>query len=171
MVAINTSKQQALTHSYVLSILDYNSETGIFTWKKRMSSKAMPGDKAGCMTPTGYIALSIDKHIYYAHRLAWFYYYTVWPTQQIDHIDQNKQNNAIANLRNVDQFTNCHNRNITQSNTSGYKGVSYNQSRNRWTASIKINHRTIYLGSFIEKKYAIKARQEAELKYLQGLSK
>lgn len=166
MVAINTNKQQALTHPYLLSILDYNSETGIFTWKKRMSSKAMPGDKAGCVKSTGYMMVRINGHYYYLHRLAWFYHYQEWPTQQIDHIDQNKQNNAISNLRNVDQYTNMSNRPTMQNNNSGVTGVCYCNTTSKWKAYINRNGKRVNLGTFLDRDFAIKARKEAE----QGVS-
>lgn len=165
MKTINKDNEAALKHEYLTSILDYNPETGDFIWKTKMSTRAMPNSIAGSLKPTGYIIIKINGRSYLAHRLAWFYTYKKWPNATIDHIDRNPSNNSIANLRDVNNSTNMRNRGLTHKNTSGVTGVTYEPSRNRWKAQITINNKQIHLGYFMDLKFAIKARREAELKY------
>ena len=76
----------------------------------------------------------------------------------VDHIDNNRHNNKLANLRFATLQQNSQNRPISSNNTSGTKGVRWNQNINKWTAQIKINGKTINLGSFINKDDAINTR-------------
>ena len=76
----------------------------------------------------------------------------------IDHIDNNKQNNYIKNLRWSSSSENCRNSSLSKRNTSGCKGVSFIKKRNKWQAQIMHNHKTIHLGLFDDKINAIKAR-------------
>ena len=77
---------------------------------------------------------------------------------QVDHIDNNKVNNRLLNLRWATNSQNQQNRSIGRNNTSGTKGVSWNNKSNKWTAQIKINGKKIHLGSFINKDDAINIR-------------
>ena len=76
----------------------------------------------------------------------------------VDHINNNKQNNNLINLRFATSQQNSQNRSISSKNTSGTKGVRWNQNTNKWTAQIKINGKNINLGSFINKEDAINIR-------------
>ena len=88
-----------------------------------------------------------------------------FPDMEIDHKDRNKLNNQKANLRSVTRSQNQRNKGLTKNNTSGYKGVHWNKSRNTWVATVALNGRPVYLGSFTNKKDAIEARKEGVLKY------
>ncbi|MEK9720323.1 MAG: HNH endonuclease, partial [Quisquiliibacterium sp.] len=79
-----------LTQERLFDILDYDFETGIFRWKKTMRASAWAGDVAGDVKPNGYIRIYFDGRGYYAHRLAWFYFYGTWPKGDIDHINRKK---------------------------------------------------------------------------------
>ncbi|EFE1615700.1 hypothetical protein CKI87_000297 [Escherichia coli] len=65
-----------------MEVLDYNKETGIFTWKKKLSARGAVGKVAGTIS-YGYNAINIDGVRYFAHRLAWLYVYGEWPKQEI----------------------------------------------------------------------------------------
>jgi hypothetical protein len=78
--------------------------------------------------------------------------------QCVDHIDNNKLNNNISNLRYCTQQENCMNRKIGSKNTSNYKGISYDNQRNKWRAGIKINGKEYNLGRFDKIEDAINAR-------------
>ena len=91
--------------------------------------------------------ISIDNRIYPAHRLAWLYTFGVWPSHHIDHIDGNKWNNRLANLRDVTRAVNMQNQKNAQSNNqSGLAGAMKNG--NGWMARIRTNGNTKYLGTF-----------------------
>ena len=76
----------------------------------------------------------------------------------IDHIDNNRQNNNLINLRFATHSQNSQNRSMSSKNTSGTKCVSWNKKMNKWTAQITINGRTIHLGSYLKKEDAINVR-------------
>ncbi|MDD0156969.1 HNH endonuclease signature motif containing protein, partial [Shigella flexneri] len=75
-------------------------------WKKKLSARGAVGKVAGTIS-YGYNAINIDGVRYFAHRLAWLYVYGEWPKQEIDHIDRNRRNNAISNLRDVSRVVNA----------------------------------------------------------------
>lgn len=144
--------------------LKYNSDNGNFTWIKPTSKRVCIGTKAGTLDKDGYCVIKFNYKLYRAHRLAWFYMYDVWPSQQIDHIDGNKLNNSITNLRDVNSQTNMENiKNVGRSNTSGMLGVSFHKHKKKYMANIKVNKKTMYLGSFNKAEDA----QSAYLKYKQ----
>ena len=76
----------------------------------------------------------------------------------IDHIDNNRQNNNLINLRFATTTQNAQNAKISSKNTSGTKGVYWNKNRNKWRAQIMINGKNINLGSFLKKDDAINIR-------------
>ncbi|HBA3774519.1 TPA: HNH endonuclease [Escherichia coli] len=129
-----------------MEVLDYNKETGIFTWKKKLSARGAVGKVAGTIS-YGYNAINIDGVRYFAHRLAWLYVYGEWPKQEIDHIDRNRRNNAISNLRDVSRVVNALNVGPRNSN-AGIKGVTFCQARNQWQAQINVSGKNITLGRF-----------------------
>ncbi len=123
------------------------------------------GAKAGC-SKEGYRQVYVDGVPYLAHRLAWKMTHGSDPVGQIDHIDGNRSNNRIANLRDVTPRENNRNRHVCNSNT-GYRGVSYCKAKRRYLADIGLNGHVIHIGRFIELSCAVKARQCAE-KWLFG---
>lgn len=83
----------------------------------------------------------------------------------VDHINRNKLDNRKCNLRICTKQQNNFNTNISKNNTSGYKGVYWDKSRGKWSASIGYNYKTIFLGRYNTKEEAYKKRLEAEEKY------
>jgi len=99
-----------VTAARLREVLDYNPETGIFTNRIRRGSKGAAGAEAGTLTPTGYRNIVIDGRLYPAHRLAWLYVHGTMPKWTIDHINHRRDDNRIANLRDVPHRENCQNR-------------------------------------------------------------
>ena len=147
--------------------LDYNPDTGILTWIKKPCKKIKVGQEAGGMNPDGYIVVSFKHHIYKAHRLAYYMYHGIDPLEKfIDHIDGNRSNNKIDNLRLATNPQNAMNRvNLNRNNTSGVIGVYWDKFYKKWRAVIMINGKQTHLGYFINKEDGIKARREGEIKY------
>ena len=157
------SKVDFITHEELKRLLHYNPKTGVFTNLIRRGANAEVGTKAGSFNKhTGYCHIKIAGKNYGYHRLAWFYVHGIWPSE-IDHIDRNKLNNVITNLREVTGSTNCHNVGIRSTNKSGYNGVSFNKANNNWIASITVKGKRFYLGSFKSVKLANEAREAAEI--------
>jgi len=152
-----------ITQKFLKNRFNYDENTGVFTFKVFAGSKR-PGEPAGCVTPKGYIHISIDSKAYKAHRLAWLYVYGVMPECDIDHIDHNKENNAISNLRLVTQIENSKNRPKDKRNSCGVTGV-YLQDCGTWRARITVNRKTIHLGIFNTLDEAKEARLVAEMLY------
>ena len=128
--------------------LNYDSQTGLFTWRKSSGSKKA-GSEAGGIDAFGYRRIRIGTVKYQAQRLAWLLATGEDPADfHVDHIDSNPANNAIANLRLATNAENACNRGAPANNTSGYKGVTWKKSKNRWNAQIMVDRKKKNLGYF-----------------------
>ena len=145
--------------------LIYNPDTGLFTRKVDKNKRFVAGQVAGCIHHTGYVLVGLKKYRYFAHRLAWLYMYGEFPSSQIDHINQDKTDNRISNLRLVTPSENMQNVSQNPRNTSGAKGVCWNASSRKWQSQIKANGKSIYLGLFSELESASAAYKAAAAKY------
>lgn len=158
---------KTLPIEYIRRRLAYNPMTGEFRWIETTSRKLKPGAKAGS-TGTRHIKIYVDKSMYMAHRLAWAHHYGAWPDRDLDHIDGNSFNNAIANLRECTMSQNQANKKRRVDNTSGYKGVyrsNYRKHQNKpWTAEIRISGKKRHIGRF-------KTPAEAHVAYVAAAKK
>jgi hypothetical protein len=134
---------------FVKDLLDYDPHTGVFTWKlsagvKKAGSIA-GSSKGGC----GYIRISLAKVSYRAHRLAWFYVYGEWPSLHVDHINRNRQDNRISNLRLVTQQQNLQNMSKRLKKACTYKGVTpLTNNKDKFVAQIRYDGKQRKLGIF-----------------------
>jgi hypothetical protein len=128
-------------------ILDYDSETGIFRYKQSTSDRMRVGDVAGWKA-RGYVKINISYETYRAHHLAWMFVHGEFPADEIDHIDGDRSNNAISNLRLATRGQNACNIRLRSDNRSGLKGVSWDKNRGKWLAQIKANRKNFTLGRF-----------------------
>ena len=134
-----------LTQDRVRELLDYNADTGEFIWRVSRG-KAREGSVAGNVNNNGYMRIKIYRKEHLAHRLAWLWSFGYFPEHQIDHINRDRADNRIENLREVSRSCNLRNSKLSVDNTSGVKGVSWDKIDKRWRAHIKINGKTICLG-------------------------
>lgn len=169
MSIINIEKQDKLTHIRLLELLEYNKDTGIFTNKITRSSRAVKGNIAGNLHSSGYYQVTIDNQVYYMHRLAWFYIFESWPKNLLDHIDRDTKNNKITNLREVSQLENMQNTKNYNTNTTGFKGVSFSKRSNKFKATISLNNKPLHLGYYDTPEEAHNKYLEAVLKKKQGI--
>ncbi len=153
-----------ITQAQLKELFHYDPLSGVFTRKVWVSGGSMVGDIAGSHC-NGYLVMRIDKRNYRIHRLAWLYVYGSLPEHAIDHINGIKDDNRIANLRDVTHSRNCKNRKRMATNKSGVNGVFWKKQYSKWCAKIQINGNHIYLGYFAELDDAKKARQAADVKY------
>lgn len=151
-----------ITQELVRELFSY--EDGIFVWKKQLSYRGKIGKKAGSLSNTGYIQIGIKNMDYLLHRLVFLYHHGYMP-KYIDHIDGNKLNNRIENLRECTNQQNSFNSKISKNNTSGIKGISWDKSRNKWQAKCMIDGKTIHIGRFSDIKQAENALKSARSYY------
>lgn len=134
--------------------LDYNPWTGLFKWRAS-------GQEAGCINTHGYRVIRLEGPLYYSHRLAYLMTYGDWPKQEIDHIDGDRSNNRISNLRQATSRQNKAN-NVRVNKSTGLRGAT--KHRNKFMATIKIKGKKTYLGLFDTAEEAHSAYIAAALK-------
>ena len=139
-----------------LNHLDYNPELGVFTWKTTWGRRTK-GTEAGTVFKIGYRMIGLFGSRIYAHRLAWMIVYGDLGDKQIDHINGNKLDNRICNLRLATVAQNMQNLKKSKKNTTGFKGVSFYKAYNKFCAEPKIDGRKYFLGYFDTPEEASKA--------------
>ena len=142
---------EELTAEYVRERLNYDPDTGLFTWRTTWNPKFI-GKNAGHMRhagkANGYVCICLKNREIFAHRLAWFYVYGKWPNGALDHINRVKNDNRIANLREALPWQNAANIDLPAHNRTGFKGVTWRKHAKKWCAEISILGRSFHLGSF-----------------------
>lgn len=147
-------------------LLDYNPVTGVFTWASKPAKHIAVGTVCGKVLPSGYRTISVFKESYYAHRLAYYLSTEIDPgCFTVDHINLNKDDNAISNLRLATYSQQGANRSTQSNNTSGCKGVVWHKKAGKWWARIKIDGHQKSLGLFDTKEKAAAAYQKAAAVY------
>ena len=169
-------------------MVTYNSDTGKMHWLEKPLcqkdavrwNRRYAGKECGTIDDKGYrrILFRLDGCKTFkirTHRLAWYFYYGVLPKGEIDHINQDKLDNRISNLRDVPKSLNLRNAKMQRNNTSGVTGVVKHKQSGKWCAQANINGKHIHIGSFIEKSDAEDAvlsfRQEHSFTELHGFKK
>ena len=147
-------------------LFDYRD--GQLYWKERINSSIDLSKPAGYIRKDGYRGIQIEGKIYKAHRLIWKYHYGKDPKEFIDHIDGNKSNNNIENLRESTKQQNSFNRGPHKNNELGVKGLC--KLGNKYRAAIMINGKNKHLGMFDTIEEARLAREEAEKKLFKEFS-
>lgn len=145
--------------------LHYDETTGVFTWLAPRMWRVKPGDIAGSQKhKDGYSEIHIFGKLFLAHRLAWFYVHGEWPNGQIDHVNGDRLDNRISNLRVALHGQNRANSKPGKNNLLGVKGVC--KSRNgKYAAQIRASGKQIHLGTHETIEQAHAAYCEAARKY------
>ena len=153
-----------LSHSDVLDMFVYDSESGLLTRSKWTSNRTV-GAPVGSPNKDGHLKTTIRGKSYLVHRVVWLFYYGEWPEGQLDHIDGDPANNRIANLRIASRVENARNLGVPVHNKTGIMGVSWAKAQRKWVAQIKSESGTIYLGNFDSMFEAACSRKSAEIAY------
>lgn len=162
-----------LTQEFVRSILDYDPETGIFTWRERPYlpqkwNSRYAGKIAGNITRYGYVRIQIGKGLHYpAHVLAWLHVFGEWLPDGLDHRQGVRGDNRIKELRRADNSDNACNKAMQRNNKSGFVGVHFVQQAGKWEGVISKNGKRIWRYFFPTPEAAHKARQK-ELARIHG---
>ena len=157
-----------MTPSRLRELLFYDDTTGHFTWLKNRGAGV--GQVAGSVKANGYIGIMVDRKLYFAHRLAWFYTYGEFPKQYIDHINGDRADNRIVNLREVTHTQNMHNLKSAKI-TSKTKILGVTKVNGRYRARIRYAGRYKHLGYFATPEEAYMKYQEVNKLRQQGLLK
>jgi len=158
-----------ITQDFLRAIFDYDAEKGRLIWKE-----STRGHKAGEIAGTlqrskshgeQYRQISIGYGgvdvVTLEHRLIFLWHHGYLPVQ-VDHVNMNKTDNRIENLRSSDASRNQMNTVVRTSTKSGLKGVHWDESRGAWMSRIKINGKHVFLGRFATKEEAYEARKQAQ---------
>lgn len=153
----------SLTQSQLKELLHYDSDTGIFTHILPRRGVTINAE-AGFVQSDGYRYVTLLGARYVSHRLIWLYVHGRLPINQLDHINRNRSDNRLMNLREVTLAENRQNLGLSAKNKSGFRGVSFDKVNNLWRASISVNNKNVNLGRYTtileaQKAYALAAKK------------
>lgn len=137
-----------ITQSRLHELFTYEATTGFLVRKRPVRGPKCLHQHAGWKTKDGYIKVFIDGRPYHCHRLVWTYHNGEWPPASIDHVNGNRGDNRIENLRLATTAQNSRNRGATKANPTGLKGVSYYRRNGEWRAQITANGKKYWLGTY-----------------------
>ncbi len=155
-----------MTTEELSSLLDYNPDTGVFTWRVSRRGHVKAGDVAGKVNSQGYCQIKVGGVSYMAHRLAWMFVNGQFPSEEIDHINRNPLDNRASNLREARRIENCRNVGGWSNKKSGLpQGVTYDKSRGKFMARASCNGVSKNLGRFDSAEEAGKAAKKARTEF------
>lgn len=149
----------SITQEYANQCFDYDPDTGILKWKHRPIEhfKSKRGYSVwnarysmiscGHLSSNGYLIVSVNKSFYAVHRIIWLIVYGYFPIE-IDHINHNRTDNRIDNLRCVNRRDNCRNQSIRKLNNSGVTGISFDRKNKKWRVVIGSRKTFKHIGRF-----------------------
>lgn len=128
-------------------------------WNKRFSGREITSDALG-----GYFGVRLLGNGFFAHRVAFAIAHGEWPDGDIDHINGDRKDNSLSNLRAVSRAENMRNKALSHDCKGGHFGVRFEPKLQKWRAKIGHNYRHIHLGVYDTEEEAVAARKEAERK-------
>ncbi|MBJ9837899.1 HNH endonuclease [Citrobacter portucalensis] len=178
---MSSSKDIELPVEYLRECFLVEPSVGVLYWKERPLShhknekyfkawsSRFKGKPVGWLGKNGYLYVTLNNKKYLVHRIVWALSNGHWPPNEIDHIDVNRANNSISNLREVTREQNHMNRALingpSRTNKTGCHGVTWHKKSGKWMAKIIYQNKSHYLGIFDDVEDAISARKAAEIQF------
>ncbi len=157
-----TSREE-LTQDLVRTLFSYDQGTGDLVWKAPRSNRIKPGMPVKNVDSKGYFRVTIGCSQYRVHRVIWLYVHGTFPSGLIDHINRDRTDNRLCNLRHCTDFQNVGNRALHRNNKTGFKGVFVSKP-GKFTAQIMHNRKARHIGYF-------KTPEEAHAAYMEEARK
>jgi hypothetical protein len=133
------------------NLLRFDPETGYFYWRQSRGGTARAGERAGGIDAYGYWVVKLEGKSYKAHRLAWAFIHRAWPAGDLGHKFGSRQDNRVAFLRPASRKANAENRRQPRAgNTSGFLGVSWSASKQKFAAQLASGGINKHLGYFVD---------------------
>lgn len=156
-------KRNEITADRIREVSAYNQDRGLLIATEARQPYIEAGKALGYLRRDGYWYIGVDGRQYLAHRLIWLHVHGEWPKHVIDHIDGNKSNNRISNLRDVPRYVNQQNiRAPYISSSTNTLGVIWNKRDKRWYAVVTLNRKKRHIGMFTNKDDAVEAYLNAK---------
>ena len=145
---------------------------GAFFYTKQVSPRVQIGQSAGGPNRRGYWKIHITDPVigkklkkFKRSRLVWLWHHGAFPCGEIDHINGDKGDDRIENLRDVSRVDNMRNKSIYSVNKTGYPGIQWRPDRQKYKVFIGVGDKMLYLGRFDNFLDAVCARKSAEIRY------
>ena len=148
-----------VSYERVRELFDYNPESGEVVRKcdvfspRNGNKVASKGDTPGYMSNQGYYNIKVDGRCYRLHRIIWLWYYKVYPENDIDHINRDRADNRIDNLREVSRPCNVHNGKVRNDSTTGITGVSMTTFYGKTLFTASIQYKNLTKSTYVYKSY------------------
>jgi len=157
-------QKQTITQEELKQLLSYDPETGVFVWNSARRKGSVSGETVGYIHHSGYRYCEIKGKHYAVHRVVWLYIYGEIPDCSIDHIDGDRRNNRLKNLRLAknNHADNGQNRKLNCNSSTGFMGVSFQKSSKKYVARISKNKISYFLGEFSSPEEASLAYKKAK---------
>ena len=152
------------TQTKLKALFDYDPATGNLIRKTRTANSVQVGDVAGSKNSDGYIQISIDSKPHMAHRLVWIWHGKELP-QFINHINRDKVDNRIENLRPATRSENMHNKDTSKRSASGHRGVMWYAPTKEWLARLMVDGQSYDLGKYPTAKEASEAYEQTKQEF------